>query len=122
MRTETVELSVSYGKPDVLKFCRFMFNTEHHGCEWLQRNALSQKHTEQDILYTFEHAPQVFGNYMEKWAKQLAAWCLTQAIKEGYIVKSKIDDNCFYFTEICIEKKRGRHKKEDTNARAHDDG
>lgn len=113
MKSETAELSVSYTKVDVLQFLRFMFNLCHYGCEWMITQQLTIKHTEQEFLYTLEHAPQIFGNYQEKWAKQLASWCFSQALKEGYIYQSKVEENAYYFSEICVEKKRGRPKKEE---------
>lgn len=109
---KNVQLSLSYGEPDVSDMFKWLCRCYLlHGFAYDVSGQLARPFTEQDILYMLSHDLHCFGNYQEKWAQKLAEWCFLFALRIGLIIKSAVEENTYYFTESCLEKKRGRPLK-----------
>lgn len=109
---EEIQLYVSYGEPDVKKMVQWMFNCYYyHNCQWLLTEKLEQPHSEQELLEILQNDPKCFGNFETKWAKLLAEWAFNSCIRHGYLKPSAIDENRYYFTELCVPRKAGRPPK-----------
>ncbi len=106
---DVVQLSLSYSEVDVLRMAKYIFN-QCLGAEneWLQIELLQTPYTEQQIRSYLAKSPRCFGNYESKWAEQLGLWAFTVCVRQGYIRKSATIDCCYYFTDLCVQKKRGR--------------
>ena len=106
---KNVQLSLSYGEPDVVDMFKWLCRCYvTHNCDFDIAGQLARPFTEQDLLYMLSHDLHCFGNYQEKWAQKLAEWCFLLALRIGLIIKSAVEENAYYFTESCLEKKRGR--------------
>ena len=104
---KNVQLSLSYGEPDVVDMFKWLCRCYvTHSFD--VAGQLARPFTEQDLLYMLSHDLHCFGNYQEKWAQKLAEWCFLFALRIGLIIKSAVEENTYYFTESCLEKKRGR--------------
>lgn len=109
---EEIQLSVSYGQPDVKKMIQWVFNCYYfHGCAWLLTEKLESPHSEQDLIELLKNDPNCFGNYESKWAQQLSEWAFNACLRLGFLKKSATNENRYYFTELCVPKKAGRPPK-----------
>ena len=106
---DEIQLSVSYGLPDIKRMVQWLFFLYGwHNCDHLLQEKLNQPHTEQEMLEFFQNDLKCFGNFETKWAEQLSEWAFLSCIRNKFIIQSTIDENKFYFTELCIQKKPGR--------------
>lgn len=109
---DVVQLSLSYSEVDVLRMAKYIFNQCLGGDnEWMQPDLLQTPQTEQLIRSYLARSPRCFGNYEAKWAEQLGLWAFNVCLRQGFLRKSATVDDCYYFTDLCVQKKRGRPTK-----------
>lgn len=114
-KSEEVMLHVSYGIPDVRKAMREYFSLLSIPSLLADEEediptADTIPNTEQDFCHFLSRT--IFANYEDKLLKQLCAWFLTVAIREGFIYQSNTDKNCFYLNPT-LGRKPGRPKKDE---------
>lgn len=110
--SDVVQLSISYSEVDVLRMVKYIFNQCFGGeNEWMQAELLQEPQTEQTIMAYLTNSPKCFGNYEHKWGEQLGSWAFSLCIRKKYIRKSVTDRNLYFFTDLCIQRKRGRPSK-----------
>ena len=111
IKAESVELSVSFGVPDVREWVRLYASALTHGREenivWAKNEAI----TEIDMRYFFEHHGNILLALPEKWRSQLSAWGWATAVREKFLKPSATPNgkNEYYLSENAFIK-RGRPK------------
>lgn len=104
-KSDVVQLQVSYGLPDIKALFKVYAN---NFATW----ARESQHTESDIVYWLEHAPQAFNNYPVKWRVQLSRWAFAVAVRNRLLLPCATKDNAYFLTDGLFAK-RGRPSKKD---------
>lgn len=109
-----ISLHISYSEVDARKMVQWIFYCYYYkGSDWRLREILAEPVTEQDLLDLFATDWRCFGNFQAKWAETLAGWALAVCLRKKWIIQSQTTPNTFYFTDFCVQKKKGRPKNED---------
>lgn len=104
--SDVIQLHVSYGLPDV----KVLFKAyASHFATW----AREAQHTESDVLYWLEHAPEAFNNYPVKWREQLSRWAFAVAVRNRLLLPCATRDNTYFLADGLFAK-RGRPSKKDS--------
>lgn len=112
-KSDVVQLSVSFGAPDVKGWLKYYAWLYARDTEEGRRTAQSIAQNEFDVRFWFEHEPRVLANWETKWKEQLSAWAWATAIRCGYLVQSVTPgkENEYYLAD-CLFSKIGRPAKE----------
>lgn len=78
------------------------------GIEW----AKNSRHTENEIIFFFEHYSGAFLNHPDKWRMQLSRWAFAVALRNRLILPSATKENSYYLAD-CLFARRGRPPKKD---------
>ena len=111
IKSDSIELRVSFGVPDVKSWLRLYADMLTHGREENLAWAKNETHSEQDIRYFLEHHPNIFASYPEKWRIQLSAWGWATAVREKFVEPSATPNGKeqYYLSDSAFVK-RGRPK------------
>ena len=111
LKSETAEVSVSFGTPDVKTWMRLFAQTLTRGREENVLWAQSQSLTETDVRCFFENSGNILLSYPAKWRTQLSAWAWATAVRNGFLEPSATPghENVYHLADSCFLK-RGRPK------------
>lgn len=111
LNAEEISLQVSFGLPDVKKAMQKYFRSmERISREFARETPV----TEIEMRDYFER--DTFSHFEEKYREQLAAWCLSMALRHKFLIAS-VDENDTqknYFLSDSLGRRVGRPRN-DTN-------
>lgn len=105
-----VQVAVSYGAADIRRFVGNFMRPSLFGPpdkimypDEFVKDWRTYDFAEQELRYTFEVHPAIFGNYEQPWRNQLSGWAFQQCIRLGYIVASAAVEGRYYFSPKAID-------------------